>query len=39
MVFFLKDTLELTTEGFTREQSYKIVQKNTMQAGRKTLLL
>ena len=24
--------LELTTEGFTREQSYKIVQKNAMQA-------
>ena len=33
MVFFFhKEFFELTTVGFTREQSYKIVQRNAMQA-------
>ena len=30
--FFTKSSLELTTVGFTREKSYKIVQKKAMQA-------
>ena len=31
-IFFTKGSLELTTVGFTREDSYKIVQKNAMKA-------
>ena len=32
MVFFSQRVLELTNAGFSREQSYKIVQKTAMQA-------
>ena len=30
--FFSKSSIELTSVGFTREESYKIVRKNAMQA-------
>ena len=39
MVFFSQRVLlELTTAGFSREEAYKIVQKNAMKAWKKKLL-